>query len=244
MKELFEKIGLTHNESTLYLLLLDLGQSSAGDIIKKSGFQSSVVYHLLNSLMEKGIVGSVRSSSKKFYSATSPGNIKSLFEEKQFELQKSQKEFEKILPTLMKKKAFSSKNNVVQIYQGSKGLKTAFNEILQNAKSYLVYGGTGNFTQTVKSYKTFFRREKKERKITQKNLFFGKLQDRDRVGITKHLIQRKNHKVSFIIYNEKVLINLFDDSLNTSVLIESKAFSDTMRDIFKEEWKLGTKTKL
>ena len=51
-----EDIGLSHAEAKIYLTLLELGPSKAGPIIDDTELQSSTVYHVLGSLIKKGLM--------------------------------------------------------------------------------------------------------------------------------------------------------------------------------------------
>jgi len=44
MEQILEKIGLTKNEVKIYLKLLELGLTTSGAIIKKTGIHNSKVY--------------------------------------------------------------------------------------------------------------------------------------------------------------------------------------------------------
>ena len=49
--KILEDIGLTNAEIKVYLALLELGVSGAGNIIEKSRLQSSVVHNTINNLI-------------------------------------------------------------------------------------------------------------------------------------------------------------------------------------------------
>ncbi len=53
--EILGKIGLTRNEALVYLTLLRIGSSKAGEIIKQSGINSGRIYETFESL--KNIFG-------------------------------------------------------------------------------------------------------------------------------------------------------------------------------------------
>jgi septum site-determining protein MinD len=74
--KILEEVGLTPNESKVYLSLIELGSSSATQIIQKAGLHRAVVYDLLERLIEKGLVGYVIKGRKKFFEATNPERLK------------------------------------------------------------------------------------------------------------------------------------------------------------------------
>ena len=65
--KILEEVGLTPNESKVYLSLIELGSSSATQIIQKTGLHRAVVYDLLERLIEKGLVGHAIKGRKKFF---------------------------------------------------------------------------------------------------------------------------------------------------------------------------------
>ena len=54
--KILEDIGLTNAEIKVYLALLELGSSTAGHILEKSGLQNSVVHMTLHKLIDKGFI--------------------------------------------------------------------------------------------------------------------------------------------------------------------------------------------
>src|SRR4030042_1799905 len=73
--ENLRKIGLTGNESKVYLELTKRDSLSANDLAKKVGLDRTLTYQLLNSLIEKGLVGYIIKDRKKYFQVS---NLKSL----------------------------------------------------------------------------------------------------------------------------------------------------------------------
>ena len=59
--------GLTQNEEKVYLKLLEIGSSSAGLLIKKTGMHRAAVYDNIDSLTEKGLVSHVIKANRKYF---------------------------------------------------------------------------------------------------------------------------------------------------------------------------------
>ena len=100
--EILEDFGLSKSEIKVYTKLLELGVSSAKDIIYKSGLQNSVVHRALNSLIEKGIINYIIKGKHKVYSATEPEYFFTYIEEKK-------QKFEDIFPKLKEKQLTQKK---------------------------------------------------------------------------------------------------------------------------------------
>ena len=77
-----EGIGLTKSEVKVYLALLDMGASSTGPIVMRSGTADSKIYGVLEKLSQKGLVGSFLKGGVRHYKAASPNMIREYLEEK------------------------------------------------------------------------------------------------------------------------------------------------------------------
>src|SRR3989344_661405 len=80
--QILEDIGLTNAEIKVYLALLELGSSSAGPVIEKSGLQNSVVHMTLNRLLDKGFVSYYMEGKRTHYQAANPKHLVDYINEK------------------------------------------------------------------------------------------------------------------------------------------------------------------
>ena len=132
---ILEDIGLTHAEIKVYLTMLELGSSSAGPILEKSGLHNSVVHRNLDRLIEKGLVTFVLEGKKKFYQATDPKLLLDFIDEKK-------ERIEKILPELLQKQKLAKEKPKAVIYKGKRGIKELLYTIIsQKNIPYSAYGG-------------------------------------------------------------------------------------------------------
>ena len=80
--QILSDLGFTNAEIKVYLTLLELGTSTAGPIMEKSGLQSSVVHMTLNKMVGKGLVSYVKEGQRKHYQAANPKHIINFIDEK------------------------------------------------------------------------------------------------------------------------------------------------------------------
>ena len=137
--EIFEELGLSSSEIKTYLALLELGSSTAGPILEKSGLQNSVVHRALNSLIEKAIISYVFEGRRKIYQATDPDNFLAFIEQKK-------NKFEQILPELKAKlqisKQLSRPTENATIYKDTRGISEVYRQLREEkGKEYLSFGG-------------------------------------------------------------------------------------------------------
>lgn len=119
-------LGLTNAEIKVFLALLEMGSTTAGPVIKKTGLQNSVVHLTLGKLLEKGFVSYVKIGKVKHYKATDPRNVIKFIEEKK-------EKFEKILPELLVRQKKEAPQEA-EIYEGFKGFKNMHYEFIKDAK--------------------------------------------------------------------------------------------------------------
>ena len=74
--------GLTDGEIKVYTALLELGASTTGPIIEKSGVAKSIVYQLLDKLTAKGLVSYITKEKTKHYQAAEPNRILDYIEQR------------------------------------------------------------------------------------------------------------------------------------------------------------------
>jgi len=87
MKEILEKAGLSPGESAVYLALIDLGSTTVGPIVSKSGVSTSKVYSILNRLIKKGLVSSILIEGVKQFKAEDPRQLLEYVSNKEKELE-------------------------------------------------------------------------------------------------------------------------------------------------------------
>ena len=130
-----EDIGLTGAEIKVFLTLLELGSSTAGGVVEKSGLQNAVVHRAFHSLAEKGLLSYVMQGKIKQYQAIEPKLLLSFIDDKKRRL-------EKLLPELELKRELAKSKPQVRVFQGVRGVKDLLNLMLEtDAKEYAGYGG-------------------------------------------------------------------------------------------------------
>lgn len=72
MKQDLKKLGLSYNETQVYLSLLKLGQTPVGGIIEDIKTHRQIVYNNLQSLEEKGLVEKIVKNNVRHYKVADP----------------------------------------------------------------------------------------------------------------------------------------------------------------------------
>ncbi len=235
---ILEDLGLAHAEIKVYVTLLELGSSTAGPILEKSGLQNSVVHRAINSLIEKGLINYILEGKIKIYQATNPENFFSFIEEKK-------KRFEQILPELKSKQNSQKHRESASIYKGIRGIKEVY-EIMRNTKAeeYLTYGG-GPPTEKVMGLTWWINHHQKRinNRLISRQVFdksvrliggteIEKLPKTNIRYVSGELAQFQET----VIVGDKVAIAVFTDT-PYAFLIEDKAVADGYKKYFEILWK-------
>ena len=131
--EILRKIGLTEGEIRVYGAIVKLGKTSTGPIIDQSQISSSKAYIILEKLIQKGFVTYLIENNVKKFTATNPVNIIEYLTEQQEELEKTKKEAQELVKELTKTMSSYEEENV-KIYKGTKSMRSAFQNILDELK--------------------------------------------------------------------------------------------------------------
>ncbi|MBL7206280.1 MAG: hypothetical protein ISS36_01635 [Candidatus Aenigmarchaeota archaeon] len=246
--DVLRRIGLTGGEVKVYLALLSIGQSSVGPIIKKSGISSSKIYVVLDRLAKKGLVTHITESNKKQFKVSSPRKVFDLLERKKSEIKRQEREFSKILPVLLEREGKRTKPHEAQIFEGYGGVKTYFNNLLndmENRGERLVFGARSDYSVS-KPAKRFF--ENYHRKWVKAGLrtriiFNSDFKD---TGSTKFFEKANLTQVKYLPQHTLSSIGIQEDSIDILIwteetvivfVIKSKDVADSFKAYFEILWK-------
>jgi len=251
MKELeniLEKSGLSRGESKVYLSLVELGVSSVGAIVAKSGVSTSKVYEILNRLIKKGLVSHVEREGVKRFSAENPEQIVELLSIKEKEIIETKTELEKNLSKIYERINSAQKTAVTTIYEGFKGMKYVFDKSLDELKKgdIMYLFGVSESTEEIRTY--FYHYFKKQGKTGFKaKVIF------DETAIEKAK-ERKNKFTEFrfmpkgtitpatiTVYHNKTIIEVGNPNYILTILINNKEISESFKKNFELLWKIAKK---
>jgi sugar-specific transcriptional regulator TrmB len=229
-------LGLSLNESKIYLAALELGTSSAQDIAAKANVKRTTAYPVLENLAIKGLVYKTKHLSRNRYAAESPKNL----------FRRYGRYFRQLSENLPELEAIHNKGEVkpkIIFYEGPRGiLKIYADTIKERPKEILEFNSSDMFMAFPAFPKNYVRERLKKkihaRRITAKDKFWAEhaKNDREELSKTKMLDPKKfNLPVEINIYNNKVAFMSYSDKMG--VIIESRGIADSMRTIYEMFWK-------
>jgi len=235
-----ENIGLTKGEIKVYLALLEIGSSSAGDILEKANIQNSVFHLCINRLIEKGLVSYVKKNKFRVYTASSPENFLVYVKDKE-------KEIEKLLPELKERQAYAKQKEEVELFVGIKGIITLLNILIEDSNKgdeFLFFSAETENQEKNKEIQEFYERYDAKRKA--KGLIIKGIAN---IKLKELYKKRKNLNMKYTelpvpsnigICNNKMIMISWGEK-PSGVLINSKDLIEKQRKFFNEFWKIAKK---
>ena len=235
---ILEDLGLTESEIKVYVALLELGSSTAGKVLEKSGLQNSVVHRALNTLIEKGLISYILEGRRKIYQATDPENFYDFIDDKR-------KRFEQILPELKQKQSFAKETTKAAIYKGKRGINEIYAVLLNSGgREYNTYGGGKRVTFDVMG-ETWWKNLHAKRiakKIRSRQVFdetirkFGAWLNKRPLSQVRFLSQDFEQLTETVMIGEYVAIVMFTEN-TYGVLIKDKTVAESYRKNFEVLWR-------
>jgi len=238
-----QKLGLSHTEAKLYLVLLRVGFSDVQRLIEETGFYKSNTYDALERLYDKGIISKIIEGNKRVYQIQKPDSLVDFIEKKRSEID----EQEKLAKELSKQVVVSKKTNQIEtavVFRGISGVKQIYSEIINEKLDYFVFGSPRESEELVGDYywKNLHLKQN-ERGIKAKMIFHKSLRNWSNF-VPKKLIELKffdnkfepltettiyGTKVAFVVWTEKPIVTI----------INNEHIANSYRQIFNMLWKFS-----
>ncbi len=235
-----EQFGLSEKESKVYLAALELGETTASKIALKSGLPRTLVYDILERLIDLGIMTYAVRDAKKYFTAAHPKELARIVSEKHTAITKILPQLE----TIYRSEGLARPR--VAIYEGIEGMKTVMNEILRSeVKEFLAYGSSRSSYEIIPAFMDEWHSERIKKKIVMKIMYNTTSETRKKLKSKQASLKYATLKLmpitlesptATIIYANKVILQSWTKE-PFAVVIESKAMADNQRKYFEELWK-------
>jgi len=236
-KEL-EKLNFEPKEASVYVAMLELGETSIERIARKAKVSRTSVYHIIDSLKDKGYVEMTKKSKKTFYYAQNPNRIGEMLDEKKVILNR-------IIPGLLSITNTIEKKPQIRYFEGTEGIREIYKDTLKyHNQETLVWT-----TEDVLKYFDadwlwdYYVVKRVENKIWQRTIapdiaYAKELGEKDQ----KHLRQMKFISsqdfpmyVDITLYGGRFVgIMSFKDGIG--LIIESEGVYKSLKSVFEINW--------
>ena len=248
--ELLQEIGLNKSEAKIYLTLLEIGPTTTGPLMNKAQVSTSKIYGILERLIEKGLVSFIIQSKTKYYQAAPPETLQDYMSEKEAQLEKQKEKIKKFTNELKIRYSKKDKMQEARIFLGWKGVKTAYNliiEILHAGSEFIgfVQPTTEEERREVKLFYQQYHKKRLERRYRTRLISSESLRtvfEKEPYSSFQRFNVRyaKNCPSGLVIFGDNILITAFEKK-PVAVVIRSEQIAQSYRNLFYEMWKAARK---
>lgn len=239
MRDELLKLGFTPYEADIYLALIDIGQTGAGEIIKKTGLHRNVVYDTLDKLMAKNLVFKVIRRKISLFQVADPNRI---LAEQEANLERAQR----IIPDLAKRAEVRQEIIVYEGLEGFQNFSIGMLERMAPGTCLYVLGSIGNrwYELMGDKYK-IYRKITQKKKIRWKMVNFEEDTDRDReaikaTGLVEVRTMPESYKApaNMLVWEDKIALQTLTEPYSV-VEIKNKFLAESYLNYFNMLWKIG-----
>jgi len=236
-----EEIGLTPREIKVYTSLLEIGLSSVGQIIRKSGIPSSKIYETLDKLKKRGLVSSVMKENRQFFMASDPRVILDYIDEQH------RKMSEAVLPKLEILQKKVKKEREATIYEGIRGIKSIYERMLRTldpGKTLYVLGVSLKAQEKLEPYILRFNKRRIRAGIRMKIIYhedarkYGEIRKKMRLTEVRYMKKELITPAWIDIFSDQVVIFDFEDT-PIGILIRDENVAQNFKSYFNIIWGLS-----
>ncbi len=243
--EYLKEAGLTEGEIKVYLALLELGSVTTGLIIEHAKISRSIIYQILDKLIEKGLVSFIIKDKTKYFQASAPQRILEYLEEKEGLLKKNKEHVKKMIPELILKQN-SFRQSEANLYIGLKGIRTAYEHLYLKLEKGEEFYFMGISSSEPEQQDIYWEKDQRRRiKVGIKcKLLFNRgtpkevIKDRNKYKdcLAKIMPTKTQTPAMFMTYKDTTLIILQELSA-IAIEIVNQQITDSFQAYFNEFWK-------
>ncbi len=231
--KILEKIGLTKNESLIYLALVDLGPSTITQISDKTAIHRSLVYKALPNLQEKKLVTSITQGKQTLYTAEPPNKLENIFDDLRLQ-------FFDMIPELEDKYAVNSLKPAIRFLEGKEGIKNIYLDIVSTLKkgdTFYRYSSATDLNKAKKYLPRDYEKMRDNKKIERKVIMAENQASLKKIKLERFIKTMPKDTGSFdfnitkIIYGPKVAY--IDYNSETAIVIENELIAKFELSIFE-----------
>ena len=222
-----------------------MGPSTVTEISKKAKITRTNGYHVLNSLITKGMVSTYEEKSKMIFIAESPERIVAMLEEKLKEAERNVQYAKKILPefkAIYKNPAGKLK---VKFYEGVEGIISIYEDTLTSKSTILAFASVEYGHSFMPGYIPEYYERRAHRSIPlnaimsyTKESFRIKDLDQKHLRVSKIVPLKYQISLETNIYDDKVAIMSLREKFGA--IIESKEVAEAFKHLFDLAYERAT----
>jgi len=242
IEDILKRIGLTAQESRVYLALLELQEAQTGRLCAFTGIASSNIYNVLSSLMRKGLASYRIQNNTRVFLPASPDALNELFLEKQKKLDEERREVTELISSLKKRKIEKEPYSNYKYYEGISGVKSMWHEInsaMAPDSTALVYTSRRAAYEKLISFYDTHHKMRREKGIKELMVFPEEdqaLGKKRRNKCTQVRFDSIKSDGEWGIIGDRLYIQYITGKAPRAFLIKDETFANTFREVFSKLW--------
>jgi HTH-type transcriptional regulator, sugar sensing transcriptional regulator len=240
---LLQQSGFTQKEAQVYLALLELGKGDVTEIAKSAGLKRSIVYVIIEGLMEKGYVTQLPNRKINTYQAIDPGVIVT-------QIKTTSKNLSEMLPYLRSLSSKSEHKPKIHYIDNADAIMKIYDDMNNYQDQFFVSSYSEiekHFPGSIKRWVTGFK--KGHYNFQGRHLIPDNPEDLAYASEFTSIGQKikiipgiKKIKMDFAIYGNKLAITSFEEKPYV-VMLQSQDLVDSIMPIFEIAWASGKEIK-
>lgn len=240
--------GLTEKEVKLYLTLLKSGPNTIMNLARETGIKRSTTHNNIEELIKKGLVSQTNYGERRMVVAEHPEKLTFLMDQKRWDVKK----LEEILPDVITRivetvpEAKETTKVEVKYYEGDKGIKYAYEQILK-ANEVFTFLNVDKLKTNFSEYIGIFADELKKRKDYK---MFEIIEHHSRKSEDEDDYKLSNYKFKYVpsgitlndtdisIYDNSIALLNIQSGKSSAIIINSQSLAEALKNIHQMVWRV------
>lgn len=242
---LLKKIGLSYQESKVYLSLLEMGEAQTGALCIKTKIASSNIYSILGNLVSKGLVSHRIRNNIKTFMPSSPEILNELFLRRQKEIEGERQKITELVSALNKMQSKTETSFNYKYFEGLSGIKSMWFEINNAMNSEHIVKIHTAQKESYEKFVDFYdihHKLRKQKKIKELMIFpiNDKILAKKRTDkFTEIKFMELKNDAEWGIFDDYFFIQYIVDKTPKGFLIKDRIFASTMEQNFDKLWSIS-----
>lgn len=237
--DVLKGLGLTENESRVYISSLSLGSSTILKIAQASELKRTTVYSVMESLKQKGLANIQVEGFKKKFVAENPERLETMLEIQRGKLRS-------LLPEFSALYNLRGEESLLKNYEGLQAVKNVYESLMRDIKpgeDYLVFSNQDDWLSLDKEYFMDFLYRRAKLPIKIRMIFTDTLlahewkkMERNFNSLIKILPKEIDFKSNLVITPERLLIHQLTPPV-MGIVIENKSIIKLHTEMYEVIWR-------
>lgn len=245
LTEALHDTGLDEVEIKTFIFLLrhDVGLK-VSDIARRLKLNRTTLYGILKTLVDKGLVSSSEKRGVLLFQSIEPHRLVDYLERARERLAKNIKKIEDLVPaiTSLRNQEERYRPNI-KFFDGTEGIKQAYEDLIRNNKEKLVYGFTGAhaiYNLMDMDWIDYVLEKRplmgvKWLALAVESPWARKMSESDatQLRVTKFLPPEYNFDIELAAYDDKAFIVSFAEDHPWAMIISDRKIAETVKALFR-----------